>query len=221
MAAADTLKRTRVWNGGVRLAHWILAVTATLLIGSGWLLGQPIAPELYFDLRQAHQTAGYLLTLALVWRLYALFFGSGSDLWRDCLPQGAQWGLLRETFIFYMSGTRAALPTWYAHNPLWGPLYLLLFAVLAVQVTTGFVLLAQGAVLPAAALHYSGHVFIAAFSLLHVVAVFLHDWRGAGSDVSAMIGGYKVFLLRRPAMTPPAGLRGISIKVEGKSKHER
>lgn len=207
--APEALRRVKVWNGGLRLAHWSIALTVLTLIGSGWLLGQELSPDLHFRISRLHELTGYLLTIALVFRLYAFFWGTGSDLWKDFLPRGPQWNAVRETFIFYMSFARTPLPSWYAHNPLWGPLYLLLFVLLGTEIVTGLLFHAQ---LTSAALHYAAYTAIALFSLLHVATVFLHDWRGTASEISAMISGYKIFVLRRPINRPPLGFKGIKAK---------
>ncbi|MCC6714137.1 MAG: hypothetical protein IT496_02825, partial [Gammaproteobacteria bacterium] len=57
-------------------------------------------------------------------------------------------------------------------------------------------------------LHRLGAKAIAAIAAAHVVAVALQDWRGEGSDVSAMISGYRIFRIHEPpAFHPRAGNR--------------
>jgi Ni/Fe-hydrogenase 1 B-type cytochrome subunit len=47
----------------------------------------------------------------------------------------------------------------------------------------------------------SVHEFLASiilgFTVLHLVTVVLHDFKGTASDISAMINGYKVFVIQK------------------------
>jgi Ni/Fe-hydrogenase 1 B-type cytochrome subunit len=217
----EDIKRARVWSAPLRFAHWTLAATTLALLSSGWLLSQPGANALHASARALHLTAGYLLCLALFVRLYLLFFGKGPAHWRDFLPSGTT---VHQMLLFYITAGRMPLPAYYAHNPLWGPLYLVLFAVLTLTAASGLALALGG---PDARAYYEGvpvvfgyttpdlHAaalpLLAAFALLHLIAVFMHDWRGRGTEVSAMISGDKMFA-RQPANALQRDARVIAIK---------
>lgn len=221
---APELKRVAVWSTRLRLAHWLLAVATLLLLGTGWLLAQALADRLPW-LLATHLAAGYTLLLALTLRLYLLFFGSGPEHWRDLVPRGTQVKAAGEMLLFYIALGRRSLPAYYAHNPLWAPVHLLLFAMLAVQGASGLLLsfadasgLAYyhatpwllGYTLPE--LHYAGLPLLAGYAGTHILATFVHDWRSGGSEVSALIGGYKLFIVRRAPDTLPDNVRPISIQ---------
>lgn len=203
----ETLKRVQVWSGGLRLAHWAMAFAVLILLATGWLFARDLLGSRRAALIGLHVGMGYVLMAALAFRLYRLGLGTGADRWRDFTAQigaRATGAMLR----FYLTGGRAPLPAYYAHNPLWAPLYLLLFAVLVLQVCTGTLLnlmyYQEGALtayawlyeLPMNEIHRWGYRLIGGFTLLHIAAVMLHDWRGRGAEISAMLSGDKVFSVR-------------------------
>lgn len=192
------LQRTYVWSAPLRLSHWLLAVSLTGLWLSGWLMQH--APGLHLASRDAHLMLAWLLIPALALRLVLLFTGKGSAAgWRDLLPR---WQGLRDTLRFYVTLGQLPLPRWYAHNPLWAPLYLLLFLVLLAQIGSGILLWQDrfpGGHDPMT-LHAPLATAIGGFLILHVLAVLVHDWRSGNSDVSAMLHGYRIFRIEKPAI---------------------
>ncbi len=221
---APELKRVAVWSTRLRFAHWLLAIATLVLLGTGWLLALALADRLPW-LVSAHLAAGYALLFALALRLYLLIFGSGPEHWRDLVPRGPQLKAAGDMLLFYITLGRRSLPAYYAHNPLWAPIHLLVFMVLAVQGASGLLLsLADapaliyyeatpwifGYTLPE--LHYAGLPLIAGYAAAHILATFVHDWRSGGSEVSALIGGYKLFVVRRAPDTLPDNVRPISIE---------
>ncbi len=206
--SGESVRRVAVWSGRLRTLHWALALATLSLLASGWLLSQELTP-LSANLRVVHVSAGVLLGLALAGRLILLVFGRGAEQLRDFrLSPAGMLGMLR----FYVTAGRAPLPAYYAHNPLWAPLYLLLFVVLALQTASGLAWLTAGAADPEyfqalpwllgwtlSEWHLGGYRIIAAFTLAHLIAVFWHDWKGSGAEISAMLNGHKIFIIRRAA----------------------
>ncbi|HWR87656.1 MAG TPA: cytochrome b/b6 domain-containing protein [Acidiferrobacterales bacterium] len=206
--SAIPIQRTRVWSSALRIGHWLLALCVLTLLISGWALSLGLA-DIPQPWRDAHVAAGAMLGIALLFRIVLLVAGrTPTDRWRDCLPlTRQQWHGARAMLVFYLSLGRVPLPAWYGHNPLWGPLYLLLFAVLVLGVATGL-LIAQhdpqslqqlaatpwwlGWTLPE--WHIGLAWVICGFSVAHVLSVFLHDARGTTSEISAMVNGHKIFL---------------------------
>jgi Ni/Fe-hydrogenase 1 B-type cytochrome subunit len=215
--ATTPIQRVRVWGAGLRASHWILAASVLVLLASGWRLALGHVPAGW---RDAHLTSGYLLGLALVFRIALLFTGrTPTDRWRDCLPlTRPQWQGVRDMLLFYVSFGRARPPAWYGHNPLWGPVYLLLFALLAGGTITGLLLArvpAGDALWLAATPGWLGWTLpewhaglaqaITGFTGAHVASVFMHDARGTSGEISAMVNGHKTFIL--PPVPPEAGAR--------------
>ena len=206
------VRREPVWSGRLRALHWALAASTLLLLVSGWLLSVQVRP-LPVNLRSMHVSAGVLLTLALMGRLILLLAGRGTELLRDFrTTTTAMLGMLR----FYVTAGRSPLPAYYAHNPFWAPLYLLLLATLALQAASGLSWQFAGAAGPEYFLvwpwlfgwtlpewHYAGYRVIAVFTFAHVFAVFLHDWKGTGAEISAMLSGYKIFIISLPSNVLP------------------
>jgi Ni/Fe-hydrogenase 1 B-type cytochrome subunit len=104
-----------------------------------------------------------------------------------------------QTLKFYLSLTRAPLPAWYAHNPLWAPAYLLVLLLLLASVASGFLHQASNRLfgLQPDTLHAALGAALALFSLFHVIAAGLHDWKGDGALVSAMFSGKRYFHVNR------------------------
>lgn len=209
--SAIPIQRIRIWSGALRLCHWLLAAALLTALLTGWMPGHE-AQRTAATSRDLHLTAGYLLGLTLVLRVVLLFTGRApTDRWRDCLPlTRPHWLGMRDMLIFYASLGRAHLPGYYGHNPLWGPVYLLMFGVLTGAVATGLVLASVDPALRlslATTPYWLGYTLpewhaglalvLTGFAALHVASVFLHDARGTASEISAMVHGHKIFLLPR------------------------
>jgi Ni/Fe-hydrogenase 1 B-type cytochrome subunit len=214
--AATTVKRVQVWSGLLRLSHWLMALAVTILLGTGWLLG-PV-PQFHDALLDYHYLAGYALIAGLLVRFYLLFFGRNADTLGELIPRRQQFPAMLDMLRFYLSFGRWRLPAWYAHNPLWQPIYLGLLALLLLQILSGVFadapyLFAQKTLRE---WHGPGALVIAGISGLHVVAVFLHDLRGTGSDTSAMISGYRIFVIRPVQEQIDTGVQNVPLERIGR-----
>jgi Ni/Fe-hydrogenase 1 B-type cytochrome subunit len=196
--AREILKRVPVWSGLLRLCHWAMA----LLLGALFLtaLLARYTPELSGAARDYHFMAGHVLLLAFALRVYLLFFGDRADRLAALLPGRLELSGAAAMVRFYLSFGRTPLPNWYAHNPLWMPLYLLFYAVLLLALTTGLDHDAGMVFAPdtGPALHAFASRFLLWFAVLHTAAAFWHDYKGTGSDVSAMISGRRIFVVENP-----------------------
>ncbi len=194
---AEQIQRLLVWRGWLRLAHWLMAGGTLALILSGWLIRS--APSLASTATQDHYLAAYALVAGLGLRLWLLFRGTEVERARTLLPDMTRTHVMKDMIKFYVSFGRMPLPKWYAHNPLWGPVYLLLLLALLMVVATGFAApkwpIVYGFYLPS--MHVWWATAITIFSVAHIIAVVLHDMKGTGSDVSAMINGHRIFVIPR------------------------
>ena len=198
--SGEVVRRVLVWSSLTRTLHWAMTLCVLALIASGWAMIH--APrELGAWAAELHRNTGYLLLAALAARAYLLVFGQGAESWRDLIPWPPQHRAALQMLRFYLTLGRAPLPGWYAHNPLWGPVYLALYTLLAVQGITGLAGLIEW--------HAPMLTVFAAFTVAHVLAVFVQDWKGAGADVSAMINGHRVFLIKRADSTTPSGVQVV------------
>lgn len=201
------IKRVAVWSAPLRAAHWLMAAATIALLLTGWLMGR--VSDLYAAARDYHFVAGYVLIVALALRIWLLCLATGADGWRDLLPAAGYARGAIAMLRFYLSPGRSSLPRWYAHNPLWAPVYLAWILLLAAQAALGLAIQAGLAeTLLLEDLHRLGAKAIAAIAAAHVVAVALQDWRGEGSDVSAMISGYRIFPIRQPPPFRPSDAQG-------------
>ena len=223
---ATEVRRVLVWPGVVRVTHWAMVLSLLVLLPTGWLLttGLIAGDELYELLRhRLHEPAGHVLAGALAVRLVYLVVGGNSvSGWRALVPTGSQLVALREALRFYSALGRGQLPAYYAHNPFWAPLYLVFFLLVAVATATGlalefpFVRSVAHVDEPAAlALHGRLLEWIVAWCAFHVAAAVLHDWRGQGSDTSALISGYRIFPVSRDAAAGP-GIATVRIESIGR-----
>jgi Ni/Fe-hydrogenase 1 B-type cytochrome subunit len=189
-----TVSHVLVWSRWLRLSHWTLALSTLGLIATGWLMSEEaLRTETAYEL---HYLLGGLLMPALLLRLYLLFFGKGTDHLSDCEPNRHRliqaWRVIR----FYLTLGKAALPKWYSHNPLWGPIYIALFFILTLITLSGLLLLNDGYFLGSISmlgLHRLCYLFVFVFTLLHLPAIFFHDLSSKSGDISAMVNGFRVF----------------------------
>ncbi len=198
------IRRLPVWGKAIRLCHWGLALSVLALLFSGWLIRW--APERAPSMEEIHFVSAAVTIAVLLVRLWLLFAGKGTATLNNLLPSrhslGQAWAVLRS----YLTLGKIRLPRWYAHNPLWAPLYLLLFLVLLIQAGSGLLLLNQITLLGDLSMrqvHVNGYYLIMGFTLLHILASFFHDAKGEGSDISAMVNGQRIFIIESPTASSP------------------
>ena len=214
-----TINRVHVWSRWLRLAHWSLAVSICGLLATGWLLDKD--PILFASARDYHLIFAALMLPALLVRLYLLFAGKGTDRLQDCELDRLKMVQAWEDIRFYLTLGRAPLPKWYGHNPLWGPIYLLLFLFLVLSAISGLALsrgMLNFAGISLYDMHRLGYYAAATFVCLHLPAVFSHDLGGTGSDISAMIHGYRIFLVNKPTQQTPLQSPRVAVNELFKTK---
>jgi len=197
-----TLQQKYIWTGQLRFSHWIMAIAVVGLLVTGWLQQHVVQ---YFQIAlDYHYILAYTLVLAVGLRLYLLVSSPASaSSWRDFVPNRHSMKQAIAMLRFYVSFGRSPLPHWYAHSPLWGPVYLFIFLLLLIQILSGFLIGAGHHTLyiNLYTLHHGASTSIAVFTLLHIISVFLHDLKAGTSDISAMIHGYRVFKIEKPDIT--------------------
>ena len=205
----EALRRVRVWGGWLRLAHGALALSTLVLLATGWLIAN--SPSVAEDAVDFHYYAASVLVFGLMLRGWLLFFGSEVERFEQLMPGPGEGRRMRETLLFYASLGRLKLPHWYAHNPLWMPIYLVLLLVLLVMVVSGGFMQSHPLVwklyLPSVHAFWAG--VIGWFVLLHLIAVIWHDAKGGQADVSAIINGWRIFEVDKSELPPPPVDNGI------------
>lgn len=179
-----------------------MAIAVIGLLVTGWLQQHVVQ---YFQIAlDYHYILAYALTLTLGLRLYLLVSTPASAAnWRDLVPNRNRMKQAMAMLRFYVSFGRTPLPHWYAHSPLWAPVYLFIFILLLIQILSGFLIGAghHTLIINLYMLHHNVSTGIAIFTLLHIISVFLHDLKAGTSDVSAMIHGYRIFKIEKPNIT--------------------
>jgi Ni/Fe-hydrogenase 1 B-type cytochrome subunit len=217
--SSQTLQRKYIWPGRLRLGHWVMSVAVVGLLITGWLLQNVVH---YFQIAlDYHYILAYALTFALGLRLFLLVSSPASAAsWHDLVPDRQSPEKALAMLRFYVSFGRTPLPHWYAHSPLWAPIYLLLFFLLLIQIISGFLI---GAGQPTLlvnlyTLHNVTSTIIVVFTAAHVISVFLHDWKAGSSDISGMIHGYRIFNIEKPEL--PDATHTVSLDKLKQSKHD-
>ena len=188
----ENIRYVQIWSGWLRLAHWVIASGVLFQITSAWAITHQNADILFW--RDWHIISGQVVLIALMLRVVLLFF-PGSSHWTSLIPNRTDRSSMVQMFKFYLTFARFPLPNWHAHNPLWKLLYLLFFVLLAGCLLTGVFQDAPyrvaGYALPE--LHKLLAQIITLFVAAHVIAVFLHDLKGKGAFISAIINGHRYF----------------------------
>ena len=208
------IRRVLVWSGWARLSHACVGLSVLLLLLTGWLIAEsPSLLDLALDL---HYLGSALLLFGLVVRAVMLIVGKEHERFSALLPTGTDLAAILATLRCYMSLGRLPLPRWYAHNPLWKPFYVLIYLVLAMLVASGAAMpdhsVVLGFYLPSVHAFWAQAVFW--FTLLHILSTVVHDYRNQTADVSAMINGYRIFLIDSKQASKAVDSTHPSISIE-------
>lgn len=188
----ENIRYVLVWSGWLRLSHWLIAAGVLFQITSAWAIGHDNADYTFW--LDWHLISGQIILMALALRV-VLLFSPGSSNWRTLFPEKSQLQAMVQMIKFYLSLARFPLPNWHAHNPFWLPLYLLMFFVLAACSVTGLLHDSPKIIFgfPMVELHSALATVITIFTIFHIVTVFLHDLKGKGAFISAMVNGHRYF----------------------------
>ncbi len=201
-----------VWSGGIRLAHALLTISVLLLMATGWLIDH--APVLANSASEVHHFMAAFFSVSLGFRLLLLFTDKNSGHWKRMLQAWPKPAMVKDMMVFYISFGRSKLPSWYAHNFMWIPLYFLLFLVLLLQLVSGVMMIYDWVLL--AVFPEDIHQFLAGFIFwfvaFHLYAVLLHDLKSRNANISAMINGYRYFEADLGQKKPQSNSVSINIK---------
>lgn len=194
----ENIRYALVWSAWLRLSHWIIAGGVLFQIISAWAIAHDEAGAAFW--LDWHLIVGQVILMALGLRVLLLFIPVSSNWpassnWRAFIPGRAQYQAMIQMIKFYLSLARFPLPNWYAHNPLWLPVYPVFYLVLAACAVSGLLYNSSHIFFgtPMYTLHGALTTLIVAFSIFHIVTVVLHDLKGKGAYISAMVNGYRYF----------------------------
>jgi Ni/Fe-hydrogenase 1 B-type cytochrome subunit len=209
----EQIRRVAVWSGWLRFTHAALALSTLVLLATGWLLGS--SPTLAGAASDVHYLAASILIATLMLRLVIGFFGKGAERFEHMLPRRSEFAAIRASLLFYLTLGKAPLPNWFAHNPLWKPIYLILFVLLAMSALTGWLMPEIQVVgrlyLPRVHGWLSNAIWVV--TLAHLFSVVLQDVKGRSADVSGMLSGYRFFVFERDGAMK-SGVKQVSIKLD-------
>ena len=188
----ESIRYVLIWSGWLRLSHWLIAAGVLFQVTSAWALAHDEANYAFW--LDWHLITGQIILITLALRVVLLFL-PGSSNWRAFIPERSQVQAMLQMIKFYLSLARFPLPNWYAHNPVWLPVYPVFFLVLAGSEISGLLYNSSHIFLryPMAELHGALASLIVVFSTFHIVTVFLHELKGKGAFISAMVNGFRYF----------------------------
>lgn len=222
------VKAVYVYEAPVRLWHWINALAITVLAITGWFIASPLPSQpgeasahfLMGYIRFAHFSAGYVLLVGFLARVYWAFVGNrharqlfvlplfNASWWREVLFE-LRWYLFMEKRPKKYVG----------HNPLAQlTMFFLFLTTLVFMIVTGFALYGEGAqagswantlftswVIPlfgqsqdVHSWHHLGLWVIVMFVMVHVYVAIREDIVSRQSLVSTMLSGWRMFKDDKP-----------------------
>lgn len=145
-----TLKAYPVWDGGVRLFHWInvLAILGLLAIGLVLMFSKElgITDDGKILLKAAHIWVGYVFVINLLARFVWAFFGNRFARWKAIFPFGKVYKVQLQA---YLEGKKIGRTVHFlGHNPLGRWSVLLMFLLMIGQSITGLVLASTDLYMP-------------------------------------------------------------------------
>jgi Ni/Fe-hydrogenase 1 B-type cytochrome subunit len=218
-----------VYELPVRIWHWVMALAITLLVATGLLIANPIwplqmgQPYHHFwmgDIRFVHFVSAYVLTLAMLVRVYWALVGNRyareifmpqfwSRPWRHEFLKTIRWYLLIERETSKESG----------HNPLaQTAMFAMSLLGVLVEIITGFALYGEGSgygswsyelftrwVVPLVGdsqrlrtWHVLGMWYLILFVIVHVYMTIREDIMSRQTMMSTMVNGWRYFKDNRP-----------------------
>ncbi len=225
----DGQQAVYVYEGSLRLWHWINALAIFTLIGTGYFIGSPMSSvpgEAYNNfffgwIRYIHFSAAYILIAGFVFRLYLAVMGNrhARELVLPSFTSRKWWAGVWHELKWYAFLTKEP-KKYVGHNPLATlAMHLMLFWGTIFMIVTGLALYGEGAgmgswqydwfsswVIPlfgqsqdVHTWHHLGMWYIICFIIIHIYVAFREDVMSRQSMVSTMISGWRTFKDNRPA----------------------
>ncbi|MCI4458342.1 MAG: Ni/Fe-hydrogenase, b-type cytochrome subunit [Thermocrinis sp.] len=219
----ELVKRIYIYSPSLRIWHWINALCITILFITGLYIGNPFfigshgfeatyayAHNLTMDfIRFIHFSAGYVLTVMLLFRFFLLFFNKGDRLIIPKVWRADFWKGIGEMVLYYLF-IKPQHRT-YIRNPLAKLAYFVLYLGLIFMVITGFAIYGLsnpsgfwaklfGWIVPLLGGEFWVHIWhhwfawlIVFFVIIHVYLVIRFDVIEKEGEVSSMFNGIKNF----------------------------
>lgn len=206
----SSIQAVQLWHPYTRIIHWIIAFESIFLAVSGWLINHAIVDIDFWS--EWHSMAGQLLVLILVARLVILIKIDHHHYSKQIFSRHSLTRAL-ELAKFYLSLARLPLPQWRDIHPFWIFLYIAFYVFLILTAISGLLYgdeLFLGMYLPSVHASLSG--ILVGWMCLHIIAVFIHDWKGKVNRISAMLSGVAYFENTEPEKTIHTDLLNTKFK---------
>jgi len=135
-----------VWQRPVRLFHWLMVISLTVLTVTGIYMHGPFLVETsprawaMGTMRFIHEIFGFVLIATVLMRAYWFFAGNEWARWRAWVPlRRDQWQSMKSMALYYAYQRREPYPE-IGHNSLAAACYLAIFGLLLIECVTGLVL---------------------------------------------------------------------------------
>src|SRR5579883_2269256 len=135
-----------VWQWPVRIAHWMMVLSLTVLTVTGFYMHHPFLVAtgskawVMGTARFVHELFGFILIAAVLLRLYWFFAGNKWSHWHAWVPlKREQWRSMYSMVLYYTYRRREPFPE-IGHNSLATASYLGIGFLLVVECVTGLVL---------------------------------------------------------------------------------
>ncbi|MDD4881523.1 MAG: Ni/Fe-hydrogenase, b-type cytochrome subunit [Gallionellaceae bacterium] len=228
VAHGRSVKAIYVYEAPVRLWHWVNALAITVLALTGWFIASPppslpgeaSAHFLMGYIRFAHFTAGYVLLVGFLGRIYWAFVGNhhARQLFRLPLFNRKWWSEVLFELRWYLF-LEPDPKKYVGHNPLAQlSMFFMVTLTMVFMICTGFALYGEGAqegswshavftswVIPlfgqsqdVHTWHHLGMWVMVMFVMLHVYAAVREDIMSRQSMVSTMLSGWRMFKDDKP-----------------------
>lgn len=223
-----TFDRVYVWERPVRLYHWVTVAGMVTLVATGLLIGTPLAfmstadasSQFWFGtVRMLHFSAGFVVTFALVLRIYWMFAGNRHARWDNFYPLTPSilkrqvlgvWKVVEADIL----QIRVKPYDFVGHNPLAAWSYGGIFLLTIFQIVTGFGLYApmttwwfphlfawvvplMGGDAHVRMWHHLATWAFVMFTMIHVYLCVFHDYTEGHGEISSMVSGARL-LPREP-----------------------
>jgi Ni/Fe-hydrogenase 1 B-type cytochrome subunit len=217
-----------VYEGPLRLWHWINALAIVVLALSGYFIGSPLpsvpgeasANFLMGYIRFAHFAAGYVLIVGFLARIYWMIVGNwhAREIFFPRISSGKWWGEVLHEIKWY--AFIAKEPKKYeGHNPLatlimhvfvWGIIFMILTGLALYgegegmgswqyRLFSSWIIPLLGNSQDVHTYHHLGMWAIVIFVMVHIYAAFREDVMSRQSLISTMVSGWRTFKDTRPA----------------------
>ena len=203
--------RLYVWEIPVRFTHWLTAGSIVTLSVTGLYIADPFlipaGGDLFSFIRFIHIVSALAFLLSGLLRTYWLLAGNRFARWSAFIPTSRYQALELFRQAGFYGFIRNEIPKVLGHNQLAATAYVVLFALLLVEVVTGFALDGLMGAEPGATLfawlrelvgpqtlrliHHLAMWGILAIALFHIYSCILVDHLEHNGLISSIVSGFK------------------------------